>query len=133
MRSIGTAFGHLVIALDSIARGLKRVELDERRIGAELDDPQAFEVIAEAIQTLMRRHGLKNPYEQLKELTRGRAIDRAAIEKFIAGLPLDAAARKALQKLAPRNYVGLAEELVERFCPAPPARQNRVNNRSDGG
>ncbi len=124
MRSIGTAFGHLVIALDSLARGLKRVELDERQMAAELDDPHAFEVIAEAIQTLMRRYRLENPYERLKELTRGRMIDRAAIEKFIAELPLDPAARKALQKLTPRSYIGLAEELVERFCPAPPNRKN---------
>ncbi len=120
MRSIGTAFGHVVIALDSLGRGLSRVDLDARRIAAELDDPQAFEVVAEAIQTLMRRYRLENPYERLKELTRGRAIDRATIEKFVATLPLDPAARKALKKLTPRGYVGLAEELVERFCPAPP-------------
>jgi adenylosuccinate lyase len=133
MRSIGGAFGHLTIALDSIARGLSRVELDERRIGADLDDAQAFEVIAEAIQTVMRRQRLENPYERLKELTRGRTIDRAVLEKFVASLPLDPAAREALRKLTPRGYVGLAEELVERFCPAPPAGAKDVNNRSGDG
>ncbi|HTW88011.1 MAG TPA: adenylosuccinate lyase [Candidatus Binataceae bacterium] len=120
MRSIGSAFGHLTIALDSMARGFSRVDLDQRRIAAELDDAQTFEVIAEAIQTLMRRHRLENPYERLKELTRGQTIDRAVIEEFVASLPLDPAAREALGKLTPRGYIGLAEELVERFCPAPP-------------
>ncbi len=124
MRSIGTAFGHVMIALDSLARGLSRVDLDERRMTAELDDPQAFEVIAEAIQTLMRRYALENPYERLKELTRGRTIDREGIEKFVASLPLDPAAREALKGLTPRGYIGLAEDLVERFCPKPPAGKN---------
>ncbi len=126
MRSVGSAFGHLVIALDSLARGLSRVDLDERRIAADLDDAQAFEVIAEAIQTLMRRYRLENPYERLKELTRGRTIDRAVIEKFVALLPLDPAAHEALRKLTPRDYIGLAEELVERFCPAPPGSAKEV-------
>ncbi|MBF6571505.1 MAG: adenylosuccinate lyase [Candidatus Binataceae bacterium] len=131
-RSFGTAFGHLTIALDSLARGLSRVELDQGRMAAGLDDPQAFEVLAEAIQTLMRRHGVPNSYEQLKELTRGRIIDRAAIEKFVAGLPLEAAARERLTRLTPRGYIGLAAELVDRFCPVADTGKD-VNNRRRPG
>ncbi len=68
----------------------------------------------------MRRHGLPKPYETLKELTRGRRIDRRVIEEFIATIPLDDGARRALSELNPRSYVGLAAKLVERF--APPAK-----------
>jgi len=68
----------------------------------------------------MRRHGLPKPYETLKELTRGRRIDRRAIEEFVATLPLDEGARHALSELNPRSYVGLAAKLVEQF--APPAK-----------
>jgi len=103
-----------------LERGLARVEVNEARIAEDLDAGQAWEVVAEAIQTLMRRHGLPKPYETLKELTRGRRIDKHVIEEFIATLPLDASARRALRELNPRSYVGLAAKLVERF--APPAK-----------
>jgi adenylosuccinate lyase len=117
LRAIGTAFGHLVVALSSLERGLGKIRIDERRIAADIDAEGAWEVVAEAIQTIMRRHGLPRPYERLRDLTRGRAVDREAIRKFIASLPLDEAARKALERLTPRNYVGLAAELVDRFTP----------------
>ncbi len=120
IRSMGTAFGHMVVALKSLERGLARVEVNEARIAEDLDAEQAWEVVAEAIQTLMRRHGMPRPYETLKELTRGRRIDRRVIEEFIASLPLDEGARKALRELNPRNYVGLAAKLVERFAPPAP-------------
>jgi adenylosuccinate lyase len=119
VRAIGTAFGHVIVALTSLERGMKRVEVNEAAIAADMDDQQAWEVVAEAIQTLMRRHGLPQPYETLKELTRGRRIDRAVIEEFIATLPLDKHAKAALDGLSPRAYVGLAAELVERFAPRP--------------
>ena len=76
IRAMGTAFGHLVVALASLERGLARVEVNESRIAEDLEAEQAWEVVAEAIQTLMRRHGMPRPYETLKELTRGRRIDR---------------------------------------------------------
>jgi len=117
---MGTAFGHVVVALKSLERGLARVEVNEARIAQDLDAEQAWEVVAEAIQTLMRRHGMPRPYETLKELTRGRRIDRRVIEEFIASLPLDEGARKKLRELNPRNYVGLAAKLVERFAPPAP-------------
>ena len=119
VRAIGTAFGHVIVALSSLERGMKRVEVNEARIAEDLDDEQAWEVVAEAIQTLMRRHGLPRPYETLKELTRGRRIDRKVIEEFIATLPLPDDAKAALDGLSPRAYVGLAAELVERFAPPP--------------
>ncbi len=121
IRSTGAAFGHMVVALISIDRGLHRVELNQRRIAADLDAAAGLGVLAEAIQTVMRRHGMARPYETLKELTRGRPVDRKAIEQFVASLPLKDADRRALLKLTPRSYVGLAAELVEQFVPAPGA------------
>jgi adenylosuccinate lyase len=120
IRSMGTAFGHVIVALKSLERGLARVEVNEARIAEDLDAEQAWEVVAEAIQTLMRRHGMARPYETLKELTRGRRIDRKVIEEFIESLPLDESARQKLRELNPRSYVGLAEKLVERFAPPAP-------------
>ncbi|MGO9451567.1 MAG: adenylosuccinate lyase [Candidatus Binataceae bacterium] len=119
LRAIGTAFGHVVVALASVERGLNRVEVNERRINQDLDDEQAWEVLAEGIQTLMRRHGFPRPYEKLKELTRGRKVDRRVIEEFVAALPLKDGGREALKSLSPRGYAGLAAELVERFAPKP--------------
>ena len=117
LRAIGTAFGHVIIALGSLDGGLKVIEVNEGRIAADLAGEQSWEVVAEAIQTLMRRYGLPRPYEALKELTRGRPITREVIAEFIASLPLDESARNALARLTPQNYIGLAAELVERFAP----------------
>jgi adenylosuccinate lyase len=119
LRAIGTAFGHVVVALAALERGLNRVAVNERRIAEDLDDEQAWEVVAEGVQTLMRRHGLPRPYETLKELTRGRKMDRRVIEEFIEALPLKDEAREALKRLSPRSYAGLAADLVERFAPKP--------------
>jgi len=119
LRAIGTAFGHVVVALAALERGLGRVEVNERRIAEDLDDERAWEVVAEGVQTLMRRHGLPRPYETLKDLTRGRRVDSGVIREFIESLALDDAAREALKKLSPRSYAGLAAELVERFAPKP--------------
>jgi len=118
---VGSAFGHVIVALISIGRGLERVELSQQRIAADLDDEAAWEVLAEAVQTVMRRHRMAQPYETLKKLTRGHAVDRKTIEQFVASLPLKEADRRALLRLTPRTYVGLASELVERFVPAPGA------------
>jgi len=117
LRAVGTAFGHVVVALAALERGLNRVEVNEPRIAADLDDEEAWEVVAEGIQTLMRAHGLARPYETLKELTRGRRVDRRVIQEFIEALPLEDRAREALRKLSPRSYGGLASALVERYAP----------------
>jgi adenylosuccinate lyase len=117
MRAIGSAFGHLMVALDSLRRGLDRVELNPLRIAADLEAEASWEVLAEAVQTAMRRHGLEQPYERLKKLTRGRAIDGRAMREFIGSLELPTDVKDRLQRLEPRSYVGLAAELVERFAP----------------
>jgi adenylosuccinate lyase len=117
LRSIGSAFGHAAVALAALKRGLGRIDLDEEAIKASLSDPQSWEVVAEGIQTLMRRSGMARPYETLKELTRGRAITQETIDQFVRSLPLDKHAKDALKRLSPQNYVGLAAALVERFAP----------------
>jgi adenylosuccinate lyase len=117
IRSIGTAFGHVIVALNSLERGLSKLQINSARIASDFDDDQAWQMLAEAIQTMMRRHALERPYEQLKELTRGRSVNRRTIEEFVAKLPLDAEARAALLRLEPRSYLGFAAELVERFTP----------------
>jgi adenylosuccinate lyase len=122
MRAFGTAFGHLMVALHALGRGLERIELNTPRIAADLEADGAWEVLAEAVQTVMRRHALEDPYERLKELTRGRAIDREAMRSFIATLELPHEVKARLEKLEPRGYVGLAAELVERFAPGDKSR-----------
>ncbi len=96
IRGIGTAFGHVVVALSSLERGLGKLQINTARIAEEVEGEKAWEVVAEAIQTMMRRH---------------------ALEEFVARLPLDDGAKAALLALEPKTYVGLASELVERFTP----------------
>ena len=117
LRAIGSAFGHVVIALGALERGLGLVEINRVHIAQELAEEQSWEVVSEAIQTLMRRYGLPDPYERLKELTRGRVISRQVIEEFVAQLPLSDAVKQRLCALTPQDYVGLAAELVDRFGP----------------
>ena len=117
LRSIGSAFGHVVIGLSALERGLGLIEINRTQTAAELAEEQSWEVVSEAIQTLMRRYGLPHPYETLKELTRGRIMSRQVIDEFVAQLPLNPEAKERLRRLTPDNYVGLAPELVRRFTP----------------
>ncbi|HEY6939971.1 adenylosuccinate lyase [Dokdonella sp.] len=110
LRALGTAFGHTQIALDALQRGLGKLQAAPDRLAADLD--ASWEVLAEAVQTVMRRHGLPEPYEQLKALTRGHGITRDALRDFVAGLELPADAKERLLALAPAGYVGLAPELA---------------------
>jgi adenylosuccinate lyase len=110
LRALGTAFGHTLVALESLHKGLGKLKADPQRLAADLD--AAWEVLAEAVQTVMRRHGLPQPYEQLKALTRGHGIDREAMQSFIASLALPAAERERLLALTPATYTGLAEPLA---------------------
>ena len=112
LRNMGVALGYALLGWDSLARGLDKLELNEAALAADLD--AAWEVLAEPIQTVMRRHGLPNPYERLKELTRGKAITREAIAAFIDTLELPADERARLKALTPGNYTGLAESLARR-------------------
>ena len=110
LRNVGVAFGHTLLALDSLAGGLAKLGVGRAAIDADLDD--AWEVLAEPVQTVMRRHGIANPYEQLKALTRGKAIGKDALHAFIAGLALPADTRERLLALTPRTYVGQAAALA---------------------
>jgi adenylosuccinate lyase len=110
LRTLGTAFGHTQIALDSLLRGLNKLNVDVARIEADLD--ASWEVLAEAVQTVMRRYNLPEPYEQLKALTRGQGITRESMRAFIAGLDLPAEARQRLLALTPADYTGLAGKLA---------------------
>jgi adenylosuccinate lyase len=110
LRNMGVALGHCLLGYDSLARGMAKVGIGREAIDADLDD--AWEVLAEPVQTVMRRHGIENPYEQLKALTRGKAITKAGLHAFIATLAIPAAERERLLALTPRTYVGDAERLA---------------------
>jgi len=110
LRALGTAFGHALVGFDALLRGLDKLSVNPERLAADLD--AAWEVLAEAVQTVMRRHGLPNPYEQLKALTRGHGIDEASMRAFIAGLELPADAKQRLLEMTPGSYTGLAGRLA---------------------
>jgi adenylosuccinate lyase len=110
LRNMGVALGYAVLALDSLARGLDKLQVNEGALGADLDN--AWEVMAEAIQTVMRRHGLPEPYEQLKKFTRGQPMTRELMQGFIDGLALPAAEKQRLLAMTPAGYTGLAAQLA---------------------
>ncbi|HXH01452.1 MAG TPA: adenylosuccinate lyase [Xanthomonadaceae bacterium] len=110
LRALGSAFGHALVGFDALGRGLSKLSVDAQALDADLDG--AWEVLSEAVQTVMRRHGLPSPYEQLKSLTRGRGIDAASMREFIAGLELPAGVKASLLALTPATYTGLAERLA---------------------
>jgi adenylosuccinate lyase len=111
LRALGTAFGHTLIALESLKKGLGKLTVNADRMAADLD--ASWEVLAEAVQTVMRRYGLPEPYEQLKALTRGQGITRESMHAFIASLDLPTHAKQRLLDLAPGGYIGLASELAK--------------------
>jgi adenylosuccinate lyase len=113
LRNMGVALGHAALGYDSMQRGLDKLEVDRDALAADLD--AAWEVLAEPIQTVMRRHGLPNPYERLKALTRGKAITREAIMALIESLELPEPEKARLRALTPSNYTGLAATLARRF------------------
>lgn len=110
LRNIGLGFAHTLIALSSLEKGIGKLEINPEKLAADLD--QSWEVLAEAVQTVMRRHLCANPYEQLKALTRGREIDRELIQEFIKTLEIPESDRKALLALTPSGYIGNAAELA---------------------
>ena len=113
LRALGTAFGHTMIALESLLRGIGKLNVDPARLAADLD--ASWEVLAEAVQTVMRRYGLPEPYEQLKTLTRGQGITRESLRAFVEALAVPDDARQALLALTPATYTGLASELAEKI------------------
>ena len=110
-RSIGTAFGYCVLAFDSTMKGLKKLMVDKTKIAHELNTN--WEVLAEPIQTVMRRYSVPGAYEKLKELTRGRRVDQQSMQEFVETLDIPESAKKELMALTPADYIGLAVELVD--------------------
>ncbi|SIQ86348.1 adenylosuccinate lyase [Solilutibacter tolerans] len=110
LRALGTAFGHAQIGFDALLRGLGKLEVNPVRLAADLD--ASWEVLAEAVQTVMRRYGLPEPYEQLKALTRGQGITPDSMRAFVDGLDLPADAKQRLLDMTPGSYIGLADRLA---------------------
>jgi adenylosuccinate lyase len=112
LRNVGAAAGHAFLAYRALRRGLGKLELDRARLEADLE--ANWEVLAEAIQTVLRRHGVEDAYEQLKTLTRGRHVDREALLRFVDGLPLPDTEKRRLRALTPASYVGNAASQARR-------------------
>ena len=112
LRNLGPALAGSRIGWLSLAKGIGKLEPDAERMRADLDD--SWEVLAEAVQTVMRRHGIPEPYEKLKQLTRGQRITREGLHAFIDGLDLPDEARERLKALTPAGYVGAAASLARK-------------------
>ena len=110
LRNMGVGFGYALIAIRSTQKGLGKLELNRERLAEDLDGN--WEVLAEPIQTVMRKVGMDHPYERLKELTRGRRVTAEIMREFVSGLPLPAADKARLMKLTPATYVGIAAKLA---------------------
>lgn len=110
LRNVGVAFGYCAVAYEACAKGLGKLEVNAAAIDADLDD--CWEILAEPVQTVMRRHGLPEPYEQLKALTRGKGITRDALRAFVSELDLPQEDKDRLLQMTPRNYLGLAISLA---------------------
>jgi adenylosuccinate lyase len=113
LRNVGVALGHTLVAWRSILRGLGKLDADPVRIGNDIDG--AWEVLGEAVQTVLRAQGVPNGYELLKDFTRGRPIDGPGLATFIETLPISAAEKARLQQLRPQDYVGLAADLARKL------------------
>ena len=113
LRNMGVAIGYALLAYDSCLRGLNKLEADPERLRADLD--ACWEVLAEPVQTVMRRYGVPNPYEQLKDLTRGKGITREALQTFVATLSIPEAEKTRLLEMTPWSYIGKAVELAKKI------------------
>ena len=112
LRNLGVAIGHSMLAFKSLAAGLGKIELDSTRVSEDLE--RAWEVLGEAVQTVMRVHGIPDAYDKLKTFTRGRPVDEASMRDFIKSLQLPASEKERLLELTPSGYLGLAPELALR-------------------
>ncbi|MDT8319151.1 MAG: adenylosuccinate lyase [Xanthomonadales bacterium] len=110
LRVIGTVYGHSLVAISSLLKGLSKLDADTSRLEADLEAHQ--EVLAEPIQTVMRRYGVEKAYERLKEMTRGKRVTAAELSAFIESLELPEEAKQRLSRLTPANYIGNAEEMA---------------------
>jgi adenylosuccinate lyase len=113
LRNMGVAFGYTLLGYDSCLRGLNKLEVNPSKLAEDLDN--SWEVLAEPIQTVMRRYGIENPYEQLKALTRGKGgINKDSLHSFIETLTIPADAKKRLLEMTPASYIGKATELAKK-------------------
>jgi adenylosuccinate lyase len=113
LRNMGVAFGYTLLGYDSCLRGLNKLEVNPSKLAEDLDN--SWEVLAEPIQTVMRRYGVENPYEQLKALTRGKGgINKASLHSFIETLSIPTDAKKRLLEMTPASYIGKATELAKK-------------------
>ena len=112
LRNLGVGMAHSVIAYEATLKGVGKLEINPQKIAEDLDN--CWEVLAEPVQTVMRRYGIENPYEKLKDLTRGKGISAEALQVFIEGLDLPEAAKVELRALTPANYIGNAAAQAKR-------------------
>jgi adenylosuccinate lyase len=113
LRNLGVGLGYAVIAYQATLKGISKLEVNEASLRAELDSN--WELLAEPIQTVMRRYAIEKPYEKLKELTRGKKVNSEVMSAFVDGLNMPEAAKAELKKLAPDNYIGDAIRLVDQL------------------
>jgi adenylosuccinate lyase len=113
LRNLGVGCGYAIIAYTSTLKGISKLEVNREALLAELD--KNWEVLAEPVQTVMRRYGIEKPYEKLKELTRGKRVDGEAMRNFIDGLELPEAEKARLKEMTPANYIGQAIELTDKL------------------
>jgi adenylosuccinate lyase len=111
LRNLGVGFGYTLIAYQATLKGISKLEVNEANLLAELD--ANWELLAEPVQTVMRKYGIEKPYEKLKELTRGKRISAADLAVFIDGLALPDAVKAEMKQLSPAGYIGDAIRLVE--------------------
>ncbi|NQZ10070.1 MAG: adenylosuccinate lyase [Algicola sp.] len=111
LRNLGTGFAHSIVAYQSTLKGISKLEINAQNLADELD--RNWELLAEPIQTVMRRYGIENPYEKLKELTRGKRVNQQIMADFIDGLELPQNAKDEMKKLTPANYIGDAVKFVD--------------------
>jgi adenylosuccinate lyase len=113
LRNLGVGMAHSLIAYKAALKGIGKLEVNAQRLNEDLDNN--WEVLAEPIQTVMRRYGIEKPYEKLKELTRGQSINQATMQEFIKTLDIPEDAKQRLLKLTPHTYVGNAEEQAKKI------------------
>jgi adenylosuccinate lyase len=113
LRNLGVACGHSLLAYQSLLKGLQKLSVNRNKLEQDLNDN--WEVLAEALQTVMRRYGVAEPYEKLKTLTRGKRITPAELAEFIDSLSLPAQVKQQLKQLTPSNYLGMATELARKI------------------
>ncbi len=114
LRNMGVAMAHYLIAMQSTLKGIGKLEINTQSMQADLN--QNWEVLAEPVQTVMRRYGIEKPYERLKELTRGNRIGQQELQEFIQALEIPEQAKQTLLELTPENYTGYAKQLTEKQC-----------------